>query len=50
VKKLSSFKKYGIRQWWVFSVMEGEMGKSPNGKHEYHNNNWCLVVLKEIDD
>ena len=26
----------------------GEMGKSANGKHEYHNNTCCLVVLKEV--
>lgn len=26
----------------------GEMGKCLNGKHEYHNNTCCLVVMKEL--
>jgi hypothetical protein len=25
----------------------GEFGKSKNGKHEFHNNTCCVVVLKE---
>ena len=25
----------------------GEFGKSKTGKHEFHNNTCCIVVLKE---
>jgi hypothetical protein len=41
----------GIKQVWNTPLIGyftyGEIGKTPNGKHEFHNQTCCLVALKE---